>query len=74
METKLSKLEAAATAADWPLALRIAAKFPRLGEHKAAIVRAHEAYENARFYRQIGKNPDALIESGIKALRERYSL
>ncbi|MCA1776057.1 MAG: hypothetical protein LC676_10740 [Loktanella sp.] len=72
--TKLSKLKAAAAAGDWPLALRIAARFPQLGDHKEAIVRAHEAHANARFYRQLGKDPDALIAEGIDALKTRYDL
>lgn len=61
METKIVKLRAAAAKGDWALALRIAARFPELGEHKAAIQRAHEAHANARFYRSLGKDPDALI-------------
>jgi len=73
-QTKLSQLQAAAAAGDWPLALRIAARFPQLGEHKAAITRAHEAHANARFYRQLGKDPDALIAEGIAALKARYDL
>lgn len=74
METKLSKLKAAASAGDWQGALRIAARFPQLGDHKADIKRAHEAYENAGFYRQLGRDPDALIAAGIAALQDRYSL
>ena len=74
IETKLSKLKAAADAGDWPLALRIAARFSDLGEHKAAIKRAHEAHANARFYRSLGKDPEALIADGIAALRARYGI
>ncbi|NGM47967.1 hypothetical protein G5B31_20835, partial [Rhodobacter sp. SGA-6-6] len=55
MTTKLSKLKALAAVGDWQGALRIAARFPSLGDHKAAIVRAHEAFENGHFYRQIGR-------------------
>lgn len=74
MEPKLSYLRKCAADSDWQGALRIAAKFQNLGEHKAAIKRAHEAFSNARFYSQIGKDPDALIALGVAALRERYSL
>lgn len=72
METKLSKLKAAACSGDWAGALRIAAKFPQLGEHKAAIVRAHECIVNPAFYRQLGRDPDACVSAGIAALRSRY--
>ena len=74
METKLSKLKAAAAAGDWRQALRIAARFPELGDHKAAIKRGHEAYENGRFYQQIGRDPEALIADGIAALKDRYNI
>jgi hypothetical protein len=74
MQTKLSKLKAAAAQGDWAGALRIAAKFSELGEHEAAIKRAHEASHSAAFYRQIGHDPHACIQAGINALRERYGL
>ena len=74
METKLSKVKAAAAVGDWTKALSIAAKFPRLGGHKAAIVRGHEATVNPHFYAQIGKDPTALFDAGVAALRERYGL
>ncbi len=74
MQTKLSRLRAAAAAGDWAGALRIAAKFPELGEHAAAIRRAHEASHSAAFYRQIGRNPEDCIQAGIDALRQRYGI
>jgi len=74
MQTKLSKLKDAATRGDWATALRIAAKFPQLGEHAAAIKRAHEAGHSPAFYRQLGRDPDALVAAGIAALRDRYGL
>ncbi len=70
--TKLSQLKAAMRAGDWELALRIAARFPKLGEHAAAIQRAHEVYTNPRFYRQLGKDPETLKEAGRRALIARY--
>lgn len=75
MQTKLAKLKARAAAGDWAGALSIAAKFPRLGEHAAAIQKAHECLVGgADFYRQCGKDPDALIAAGIEALKTRYKL
>jgi len=74
METKLQTLKDAAARQDWQGALRIAAKFADLGEHKAAIVRGHEAYGNARFAKQLGRIPANDIEAGIAALCARYSL
>jgi len=59
-------------AGDWPAALSLAAKFPRLGEHKTVITRARGAMTNPAFYRQIGHNPERLIAYGIAALKGRY--
>lgn len=74
METKLSKLEKAAAAGKWRDALRIAARFSELGDHGAAIKRGHEAYENGRFYQQIGQDPERLKSEAIAALCDRYKL
>lgn len=74
MASKLSTLRDAAGRGDWIAALRIAAKFPQLGEHKEAITRAWAAIQNPQFYRDIGKEPDALIEEGVEALKARYHL
>lgn len=57
---------------DWIGALRIAARFHDLGEHKAAITMAWEAANRPDFYREIGKDPDALVAAGVGALKERY--
>jgi hypothetical protein len=59
-------------AGEWRRALSLAAKFPRLGTHKNAIVDAHEAYTHPDFYRQLGKDVDAVIQAGIAALKDRY--
>lgn len=74
MKTKLDQIREAAAAGDWATALRIAARFPQLGEHKRAIVTGHEALAHPGFYSQLGKDPSALVEAGKAALRDRYSL
>jgi len=70
--SKVSQLKAAMRGGHWELALRIAARFENLGSHEAAIVRGREAYTNPRFYRQIGKDPEALKALGRRALISRY--
>lgn len=72
METKLSKLKAAFDNGDHVAALRIAAKFPQLGEEKEAITRAWNAIQSPDFYREIGKDPEAMIADGIESIRRRY--
>lgn len=72
--TKLSVLKEHAAAGNWTAALRIAARFPRLGEERDAITRAWAALQHPDFYRQLGIDPEAAVRDGIAALRERYAL
>lgn len=72
MQTKSSAIRNAIDAGDWQLALRLAARLPQLGVHGPAIKRAHECYSNAAFYRQLGRDPDALIEAGKAAVLDRF--
>jgi hypothetical protein len=59
-------------AGDWPAALRIASRFPRLGDHREDISRAWTAVQHPEFYREIGQSPDDLVARGIAALKARY--
>lgn len=74
METKLNKIRCLAEGGDWAGALRIAARFADLGEHRAAIVRAHEVSHSPAFYRQLGVDPEKALAAGVEALRARYKL
>lgn len=56
----------------WRDALRIAARYPRLGAHREAITRGHQAATRPDFYRQLGQDPEARVAAGIAALKERY--
>ncbi|MBV6447090.1 hypothetical protein [Nitrosomonas sp.] len=71
--TKISILREHMAAGRWQKAISIAAKFPRLGQHKDIILRAHGAYTNPHFYTQIGKDIEALKVAGHAALLEKYS-
>lgn len=53
-------------------ALAMASKFQRLGAHREAIVLGHDAHAHADMYRQMGKNPEDLVNAGISALLARY--
>jgi hypothetical protein len=70
---KIDTLRDYMSAGQWHEAIKLAAKFPRLGEHKVAITRAKDAIVNPGFCRQLGRDPDALIVAGIAALQDRYS-
>jgi len=72
MKTKLETLKEAARSEDWKKAISIAAKFPRLGSIRNAVLDAHMAYTNPRFLVQIGKSVDECINAGKLALIDKY--
>lgn len=72
-DTKLAKIRNAMEVGDWDLALRIAASFNRLGEHKIKITRAAESISNPDIYIQMGFDLEELKNQGILALQERFS-
>ena len=72
--TKLSLLKKAASGGDWKTAVSIASKFPDLGNEKNAIMSAREAYVRPDFQRQLGRDCEALIASGIAALKGKYNV
>lgn len=57
----------------WHKAIKFAAKFPRLGQHKDRILAASSALLSPYFYISIGKNPEIIIQDGIAALKEKYN-
>lgn len=71
-ERKIDTLVSLMRTGDWPVALSLASKFPRLGPHGPAIKRAHEAYCWPDFYRQLGRDPERLVRAGVAALEKRY--
>jgi hypothetical protein len=72
METQLSKLKQFMANGNYRSALKLAASFGRLGSHKAAIERGWAAITYPAFYVGLGQNPDALVATGLAAIRERY--
>ena len=69
---KLDAVLAAMRADNWPEAIRLSAKFPRLGAQQRAIMQAHEALVRPAFQRQLGRDPQSLIAAGKLALIERF--
>lgn len=74
MKTALEKLKDLWAKGDYWGALKMAAAWPRLGEHGDAIKQGWAAVSNPSFYRQLGKDPDVLYRKGLAALAERYGL
>lgn len=71
---KIEKLRVAWASGDKLAALSIAAKFPSLGKERDTILTAWGAHINPGFYRQMGRDPDRLIEAGIDAMEAKYGL
>lgn len=69
---KIDALAALMRAGDWPRAIKFAAQFQDLGRHRGAILTASSALLSPDFYRSMGKDPEALVEAGARALRDRY--
>jgi hypothetical protein len=55
-------------------ALRIVAKFPNLGSHKAQIVRGYECVNNPAFYERLGYNPAQEYAAALAAVATLYGL
>jgi len=70
---KIDTLLSHMAAGRWPEAIKFAARFPELGEHKADIQRAKDALLRPHFYRQIRRDPAELVERGKAALISRYA-
>lgn len=70
--TKTSIIQGFMCAGEWRKALAAAARLPQLGRHRNAVLDGHGAYTNPRFYAQIGKSPEALIEAGVAALNDKF--
>ena len=56
---------------DYKKAISIASKFQ--GKDMNEIKDAQLAFSNPSFYRQIGKNPDAVIENAIKVMQVKFA-
>lgn len=71
-QSKASQVREHMGAGRWQEAIRIAARFPRLDHHRAAILDAHGAYTNPRFFTQIWRDLESLKAAGRTALIERF--
>lgn len=72
-DTKLNEIREAMRAGDWDQALKLAAKFRRLGEHEDAIRQSAAALASPRIYEAMGHDIEALRSAGVAALKARFS-
>lgn len=71
-EKKIDQLRAMMGAGDWEKAIKYAAKFPRLGDERDAILSASSAILSPAFYRSLGLDVEATVRRGIEALKLKY--
>lgn len=74
LPTAINKLRTLWADGSYRKALRLAASWPRLGEHKDAIQKGWAAASNRAFYAELGYNPAALERAGLDAVAARYDL
>jgi hypothetical protein len=70
--TKTQRLVRLMQAGDWNRALSLANTFRMLGAHRDTIRLAHECRVWPRFYRSLGRDPEAAVAAGIAALQQLY--
>jgi hypothetical protein len=74
MQSKLRQLRRYMADGDHRSALRLAAGWAQLGEHRDAITQAWAALTHPAFYEAIGRDPAVLVARGLDAIRSRYRI
>lgn len=70
-EEAVEKIRRHLKAGETKEALRLAVKL-RLGPDKAAVERAWQALQRPAFCRELGRDPEGLLNEGLAALRRRF--
>jgi hypothetical protein len=74
MQPKTDQIRAAWAAGDQIRALRIAARFFDRSADTNTFKRGMDAYNNPRFYRQLGKEPEQLTAVALQLLAKKFGL
>ena len=72
--TKLDQMKAMWGAGNYLGALRMVAKWPRLGADTTVIRKGWACATNPGFYRQLGQDPDMAVDVAYRAIAKRYAL
>lgn len=72
MKTKSDIIKDALANGDTRKAISVASKFFDRSEETQLYKQAQAAIGNPRFYRQIGKDPDAIVDAAVTRLRARF--
>lgn len=73
MLSKTECIKAKLALGDWPSALRIASRFCDRSNDTLVFKRGFDALQHPDFYRQLGKNPDVIVNAAIERLHARFS-
>lgn len=74
MESKASQLRKLMAQGEWHKAIRMAAKFPDLGNERCFILDANLAITNPRWCLGLNQDIPQVIALGVAALVRRYSV
>lgn len=74
IQSKTDQIRAAWAAGDQLGALRIASRFFDRGPETDIFKRGWGAHTNPSFYRQIGRDPEALVKLALETLRAKFRL
>jgi hypothetical protein len=72
MQSKTERIRTTLDRRDWLAALRIASRFHDRSNDTLMFKRGFDAYQHPDFYRQLGKDPDKLVDAAIKRLQARF--
>lgn len=73
-DNKTGMIRAAWTAGDKLGALRIASRFWDRSDDTKTFKRGWDAHSNPDFYRQLGRDPAALVEAAYAAIARKFKL
>jgi len=74
MNPKTDQIRAAWAAGNQIAALRVAARFFDRSMDTKTFKRGMDAYNNPRFYLQLGKNPEQLTTAALQLLAMKFKL
>jgi hypothetical protein len=69
---KTERIKTTLDRGDWLSALRIASRFHDRSNDTLMFKRGFDAYQHPDFYRQLGKDPEKLVNAAVKRLRARF--
>jgi hypothetical protein len=72
METKSKQIQDALSIGDFKKAISLASKFFDRSEDTKLFKQAQSAINNPSFYKQVGKDPDAIVKSAIDLLSIKF--